>query len=141
MQLSTLLTIALAAITQAAPSPSPAVEVQDANTVLESTPFPGADVSAQAVYGISLCTERNFDGEAGINLLDEWILFEENTLLTGTDNVAPQLNDRISSLRTQRRCTFWVDGGCRGNALILNAGNYPTISANYNDQISSWTCD
>lgn len=72
MQLAILLTIAIGAITQAAPSPSPAAEIQDANAVLESNPLPGAEFSAQAMYGISLCTERNFGGEAGYGATSEF---------------------------------------------------------------------
>ncbi|KAK2598156.1 hypothetical protein QQS21_005707 [Conoideocrella luteorostrata] len=128
MQFSQILVVAFAAIAQAIPSPNS--DVTPLESVATSAPLEGAgDVSAKARFSVTLCSELNFGGAAGFSG-DTGVCY----------GVPANYNDRISSLRLDRRCTFWVDGGCRGNALILNAGNYPQIAAEFNDRISSLAC-
>nr|ADY38649.1 putative small secreted protein [Epichloe festucae E2368] len=115
--------LALAAVAHAVPAVSP--DVIPLESVTTSSPLSGADdVSAQARYTVTLCSEQNFGGCSAF---------------TG-NNVPAKLKNKISSLRVPRRCTFWVDARCRGKSLTLNAGNYPRIPAEFNDKISSLKC-
>nr|AEL88909.1 putative small secreted protein [Epichloe festucae] len=116
--------LALAAVAHAVPAVSP--DVIPLESVTTSSPLSGADdVSAQARYTVTLCSEQNFGGCSAF---------------TGNNNVPSNYNDVISSLRVPRRCTFWVDEGCNGNAIVFSAGNYPQIPPEYNDKISSFAC-
>nr|AXS58677.1 syncollin-related small protein A homeolog p [Epichloe coenophiala] len=117
--------LALAAVAQAVPAVSR--NVTPLESVTTYSPLSGAgDVSEDATFVVTLCSEQNFGGAASF---------------TGSNNVPSNYNDVISSLRLDRTCTFWVDGGCNGNALVLNAGNYPQISADFNDKISALACN
>nr|AXS58678.1 syncollin-related small protein A homeolog f [Epichloe coenophiala] len=117
--------LALATVAHAVPAVSRNVTPLERVTTFSHLPG-GGDVSDAVSFTITLCSEQNFGG-AGT--------------YSGTNNVPSNYNDVISSLRVPRRCTFWVDEGCNGNAIVFSAGNYPQIPADYNDKISSFTCE
>ncbi|KAH8836179.1 hypothetical protein DL96DRAFT_1809912 [Flagelloscypha sp. PMI_526] len=86
-----------------------------------------------------------FDGGAGImysnsNFGGTFELFDCTANVCF--NVASNMNDATSSLRIYdgTTCYFYMDTGCTGNRLGVVYGDYPTISTEFNDAISSYYC-